>query len=196
MAETARTNKLITIGNKQYKVQVAETEEQRQKGLQGVQELPEDDGMLFIYKEPQEVSMWMKDTLIPLDIIFIDEDYEVIEVHQGTPNDETNITVGDTKYVLEVNADSGIKVGDELEMEEEGPVMKVLFPDGSEQMALYGGERIFSRKNTKVLIRKARKAGETQSDTDYKALGKYMFKCIKIQDEREPEYVESPSSND
>ena len=83
-------------------------------------------------------------------------------------------------YVLEVNPGSGIEVGDSFDFEEDTPVMKVLFPDGSEQMALYGGERIFSRKNTRVLIKKAKKAAETLSDADYKALGKYMFKCIKI----------------
>lgn len=187
----------ITIGNRQYKVEIAKTQEEKTKGLQNVLELPEDEGMLFIYDEPQEVSMWMKDTVIPLDIIFINEDGEVIYVHEGTPNDTKAVTVQDTKYVLEVNAGSGIEVGNELEMEEEdGPVMKVLFPDGSEQMALYGGERIFSRKNTRVLIKKARKAAESQNDSDYKALGKYMFKCIKIQDERKPEYVEAPTTSE
>lgn len=192
------TNGNISIGNKEYKVQIAETPEEKKKGLQGVTELPQDEGMLFIYDEPQEVSIWMKDTLIPLDIIFINEDQEVIEVHQGVPKNEELITVPNTLYVLEVNVDSGISVGDELELdtEDSGPVMKVLFQDGSEQMALWGGERIFSRKNTKILIRKAKKAAETQSDSDYKALGKYMFKCIKIQDERKPEYVQTPESKE
>ena len=46
-------------------------------------------------------------------------------------------------------------------------------------MDLWGGERIFSRKNTVVLIRKAKKAALTNSDKDIKALGRYMFKCIK-----------------
>jgi hypothetical protein len=43
------------------------------------------------------------------------------------------------------------------------------------------------------LLKKAKKANETKDDKDYKALGKYMFKCIKIQDERDPEYVNVPS---
>ena len=80
----------------------------------------------------------------------------------------------------------------DLEEDDKGPVMKVLAQDGSDQYELWGGERIFSRKNTKVLIRKAKKANLSQEDKDYKALGKYMFKCIKIQDTREPEYVQSP----
>lgn len=148
--------------------------------------------MLFIFNPPQTVSMWMKDTSIPLDLIFIDEDDEVISVHQGKPYDETPIVVDDTAYVLEVNKGSGIKKGDQLDTGEDGPVMKVLAQDGTTQMELWGGERIFSRKNTVVLIRKAKKADYTKDEKDYKALGRYMFKCIKGQDEREPEYVESP----
>jgi len=58
-------------------------------------------------------------------------------------------------------------------------------------MELQGGERIVSRRETKVLIRKAKKAAESNSESDYKALGKYMFKVLKGQDTREPEYVES-----
>lgn len=64
----------IIINNKLYKVKIAETEEEREKGLQGIENLLEDEGMLFIFEEPQTVGMWMKDTLIPLDIIFINED--------------------------------------------------------------------------------------------------------------------------
>lgn len=182
----------IYIGNKEYKVQEAHTEEEKEKGLQGVSSLPEDQGMLFCFEEPQEVSMWMKDTLIPLDIIFINEDNEVVKVAQGEPNDETPIIAQDTLYVLEVNKNSGVKEGDELEIQTEGPVMKVLAQDGSSQMDLWGGERIFSRKNTVVLIRKAKKAALTNSDKDIKALGRYMFKCIKGQDERPNEYVKNP----
>lgn len=186
----------ITINNKQYQVKEAKTQEEKEKGLQGIEELPENEGMLFYYDSPQEVSIWMKDTLIPLDIIFIDDDQEVIKVTKGEPKSEKLISCDNVSYVLELNANSKIKTGDELEFEDDEPVMKVLFPDGSEQMALWGGERIFSRKNTKVLIKKAKKADLSKSDSDYKALGKYMFKCIKIQDERTPEYVDSPTKSD
>lgn len=187
---------MIRIGNKEYNVKEVTTPEDKAKGLQGVESLPEDEGMLFIYDPPEDVKFWMKDTLIPLDIIFINEDQEVIEVHQGIPNDETLIEVPNIAYVLEVNANSGIKIGDELELEEDAPTMKVLAQDGSEQYSLWGEERIFSRKNTKVLVKKAKKADETKLDKDYKALGKYMFKCIKIQDNRQPEYVDSPKKED
>lgn len=187
---------MIRIGNKEYNVKEVTTPEDKAKGLQGVESLPEDEGMLFIYDPPEDVKFWMKDTLIPLDIIFINEDQEVVKVHQGIPNDETLIEVPNIAYVLEVNVNSGIKVGDELELEEDAPIMKVLAQDGSEQYSLWGEERIFSRKNTKVLVKKAKKADETKLDKDYKALGKYMFKCIKIQDNRQPEYVDAPKKED
>lgn len=184
----------INISNKQYKVKEAKTEEERKKGLQGIEQLPKDEGMLFYFEYPQEVSMWMDQVDIPLDIIFINDDQEVIQVIEGKPNDKTLLICPDTYYVLEVNANSGINIGDELEFEDESaPVMKVLFPDGSDQMQLWGGERIFSRKNTKILIKKAKKADLSKDDKDYKALGKYMFKCIHIQDNRDPEYVQVPS---
>lgn len=186
----------ITINNKQYQVREAKTEDEKTKGLQGIEKLPENEGMLFYYDSPQKVSIWMKNTLIPLDIIFINDDQEVIKVAKGEPNSEKLISCEDTAYVLELNQNSSVKVRDELEFEEDEPVMKVLFPDGSEQMPLFGGERIFSRKNTKVLIRKAKKADLSKSDSDYKALGKYIFKCIKIQDERPAEYVDTPTKSD
>ena len=188
----------IKSNDKEYDVKVARTDEEREQGLQGVTTLADNEGMLFIFDEPDEVSFWMKDTEIPLDIIFIDEDQEVMQVSEGIPNNEEPITCDDTAYVLEVNQGSGIKVGDELELDsdDEGPVMQVLNQDGSVQMDLWGQERIFSRKNTKVLIKKAKKADMTKSDADYKALGKYMFKCIKIQDEREPEYVQGPNKSE
>lgn len=182
----------IHIGDKEYNVKEAHTEEEKRKGLQDITELPKNEGMLFFFDEPQEVSIWMKNTLIPLDIIFINEDDEVIKVVQGVPNNETPIVVQDTLYVLEVNVNSGIKEGDELDIEDDGPIMKVLAQDGTSQMSLFGGERIFSRKNTVVLIRKAKKADKTKSENDLRALGRYMFKCIKGQDERPAEYVKSP----
>lgn len=191
----------IEIGDKTYKVNEARTEEEKEKGLQNVKELPEDEGMLFYFDPPQEVSMWMKDTLIPLDIIFINSDDEVISVHSGEPNNEELITESNVAYVLEVNQGSGIEEGDELDIEDQeeddkAPVMKVLALDGTSQMDLWGGERIFSRKNTVVLIRKAKKAELTKDEKDFEALGRYMFKCIKGQDERPPEYVEAPEKSD
>lgn len=188
----------ISINNKIYNVEIAETEEQKRKGLQGKESLKEDEGMLFIFDPPQRADFWMQDTNIPLDIIFINEDNEVMKVIEGKPNDDTLISCNNTAYVLEVNAGSGIQKGDELEFDseeedDEGPVMKILASDGSVQYELWGGERIVSRRETKILIKKAKKAEATQEDKDYKALGKYMFKVLKGQDNRDPEYIEVKS---
>lgn len=183
-------SKTIKVNDKEYQVKIAKTEEERRTGLQGVEKLDKDEGMLFIFDSPQTVQFWMKDTKIPLDIIFIDEDYTVISVYKGKPLSETIVEEDNVNYVLEVNQNSGIKEGDEIDTEEDLPTMKVIGPDGEVQMELEGGERIFSRKNTRTLIRMAKRANETKSDTDYKRLGNKMFSYIKQQDERKPEYVE------
>ena len=191
---------IIEIGGKQYKVELAETEAEKEEGLQGIKNLPDDQGMLFVYDKPQTVGFWMKDTLIPLDIIFIDEDQEVISIYQGKPEDKTIVEEDNVKYVLEVNQNSGIEEGDELEFEDseeedtsnsKQPPMQVIAPDGSVQMELQGGERIFSRRSTKILIKKAKKAEVSKLDKDYKALGRYIFQELDRQDSRKPEYVQS-----
>ena len=192
MLEGRTVFKNIEIGNKKYKVRLAETEEEKEKGLMYVKNLPKDEGMLFIYDEPQTVGFWMKNTHIPLDIIFIDEDYEVISVYEAQPEDETIVEEDDVQFVLEVNQNSGIKQGDELDFDEEGgkSPMLVIGSDGKPQMQIVGGERIFSRRSTKILIKKAKKADKSKEDKDYKALGRYAFKELDRQDNREPEYVQ------
>lgn len=133
----------------------------------------------------------MEDTKIPLDIIFIDDNFEVLQVSKGEPLSEEPI-YGKGSYVLEVNSDSKIIVGDELEFKSDKTVnskMMVLDVDGNAQMTLDGGERIFSIKNTKVLIKFAKKSYATKKDNDYKALGKRVFKFLEVQDSNEPEYV-------
>ena len=190
---------VIKIGSKEYRVREAKTDEEKIKGLQGVEKLPKDEGMLFYFDPNEEVSMWMKDTKIPLDIIFINEEQEVTKVHQGKPEDETLITSPETAYVLEVNQGSGIKVGDELDIDDNSdPVMKVLAPDGSTQMELWGGERIVSRRETRILIKKAKAAenakGTPQFENKCRSLGKYIFKVIKGQDTRPAEYVNNKNA--
>ena len=96
--------KKIKIGNQEFNVEIADTPETREKGLMDIKELPKDQGMLFVWDEPQEIDMWMKDTLIPLDIVFINEDFEVTSVQQGQPNDETLLSQDNTQYVVELYA--------------------------------------------------------------------------------------------
>ena len=189
--------KKVQVGEKSYLVHISYTQQEKNQGLQQTSKLDDNEGMLFVYDEPQDVSFWMKNTTIPLDIIFINEDEEVISVKQGTPMSEEPITESGVQYVLEVNQNSGIKEGDEVEIEddddsEELQKMKVLAPDGTVQMELEGGERIVSRRETKILIKKAKKAYQSKDDKDYKALGRYIFKVFNKQDNRDPEYVDSP----
>ena len=186
----------ITIGNKSYQVSLAKTEEEQITGLQGVHTLPEDEGVLFVFEEPGEVGFWMKDTLIPLDIIYINDDDEVIAVEQGTPGDETILEHSDVKYVLEVNKDSGIKIGDELDIEDEENSeseiigMYVIGPKGEIQMEVDGKERIFSIEHTKTIIRLSKKAYKSKLDSDYIKLGKKIFKYIEKQDNQADDFVE------
>lgn len=193
----------IEINDKKYTVEVAYTEEEKERGLQTVSELPDDVGMLFVYDEPQEVSFWMQDVAISLDIIFINEDWEVISVITGEPNDETPLTEDNVQYVLEVNANSGIKKGDEIDLseldeesldeeeeEEESIPMEVLAPDGSVQMELDGGERIFSRIHTRRMISLAKKARKSKSDKDYKQLGRSVFAFINKQNTQKQQFTQ------
>lgn len=113
----------ITVSGDTYKVLIVQTEEEKEQGLQGVESLEPDEGMLFDYSEelPTELSFWMKDTLVPLDIIFINEKGIVIQVSEGEPLSEEAIVCSGQPImaVLELLQNSGIKEGDTVELAEE-----------------------------------------------------------------------------
>ena len=211
----------VQIGDKTYNLLVAETEEEKERGLQDVESMEPNEGMLFDYSDdPQaSISFWMKNTTIPLDIVFINQDGVVISVKQGEPLSEELITE-DSEFVscvIELNINSGVQPGDKTDLfeelsSEEAPeeqpeeleeseedeypdvpinALHVYGPDGDIQAYLQGGERIFSRKSTKVIIRKAKKCYMTKEDKDYKDLGRYVFGEMHRQDGREPEYVDN-----
>ena len=195
----------IEIADKEYKVLVAESEEEREQGLSNVQSMDDNEGMLFIMPEDQgQVIFNTAEMEFDIDLVFINQDDEVYSVVLGKAHSEDPIIAtpdgedGRTKYVLEVNANSGIQIGDELDIEdddiseEEIDKMYILGSDGKPQMDLVGGERIFSRSNSKTIIRLAKRANKSKSDSDYKKLGKKVFSYLKIQDEREPEYTAAP----
>ena len=198
--------KNIIIGDKEYTVEIAKSKEDKEKGLQDRDHLAPDEGMLFVYEEQQPVvEYWMKNTKIPLDQIAINEDNEVTTVYKAQPNSENLHPFANVKYLLEVNQDSGIVEGDNFEFDDSDDpnkyVMKVLAPDGSTQMNLQGGERIFSRISTKQMITWAKKAEANKDNKELfakycKRLGKRMFKELYAQDHRDPEYVEAPNKKD
>lgn len=186
------------INGEEYDVFIAKSEEQKKQGLQNFKSLPKDEGMLFVINEdePVETSFHMHNVPFPLDMIFMDEDFKVLDVKRGNPEDDQ--IKGIASYVLELNVDSKIKKDDEgdLDEPESNYVMHMLAPDGSVQFSLFGGERIFSRKSTKSFIRKAIKAERTKEDKDYKALGRAIFKELQAQDSRQPEYVNAPEGKE
>lgn len=189
----------IKINNKEYSLIYCLTEEEKEKGLQNVESMEDNEGAFFDYREdPQEeISFWMKDTEIPLDIIFVGEDDKVISCKEGVPNSEDMITENNVYYVIELNKGSGVKPGDEVDVEDNGDFLNfppnsvfLLNDDGSIQFSLQGGERIFSRISSRVIVRKAKKAKKSKSETDYKDLGRYIFGEMTRQDNRDAQYVE------
>ena len=88
------------------KVELAQTPEQRQRGLMFRKQLAPDAGMLFIFERPQHNVFWMHNTYLPLDMIFIKEDWNVLGVvENATPQTDSPREVpGISAYVLEVNA--------------------------------------------------------------------------------------------
>ena len=108
-------------GTVQFTVDVADSNEERARGLMFVDEMATMQGMLFVYERPQFASFWMRNTLIPLDMLFVDENGVVQNIHaMAQPLDETPIFGGDNiKFVLEINgglaAILGLEVGDQLQ---------------------------------------------------------------------------------
>lgn len=100
-------------------IEIADDPRERAQGLMFRKELPPGQGMLFIYERPQPVSFWMRNTLIPLDIIFLDAQGEVRHIHpMARPLDETSIpgaAVGDPApdrlMVLEVPGGDANRLG-------------------------------------------------------------------------------------
>ncbi|PSC05674.1 hypothetical protein SLNSH_06750 [Alsobacter soli] len=114
-AESA-LEKLVVVtagGPRAFEVEVMRTEQERAKGLMFRRYMPEDRGMLFDFKETQPVMMWMKDTFIPLDMVFIRKDGTIARIAENTePHSTRTISSGEPVYaVLEINAGVSAKLG-------------------------------------------------------------------------------------
>ena len=105
------------IGKETFNLEVADTEQSRETGLMRRDEMPADHGMLFIFDDETPRTFWMKNTRIPLDILFLDGTKHVISIEQMKAYDlSTTRSGGPAKYAIELNegaaARAGAKVGD------------------------------------------------------------------------------------
>ena len=106
-------------------VEVANDEQERQQGLMFREFLDENSGMLFIFNEKAKYGFWMKNTLIPLDVVYIDEDLNIVDIIYAEPCKEDPCFIykpkSDARYVLEVNgnftAEHGISVGNKVKFQ-------------------------------------------------------------------------------
>jgi len=81
----------LEIGTQKVTAEVADTPQTEQIGLMFRTSLPENHGMIFVYSKPQQLSFWMKNTLIPLSIAFVDASGKIAEIYDMKPLDETDI---------------------------------------------------------------------------------------------------------
>jgi hypothetical protein len=93
-------------GVQRFHVEIADNNAEREQGLMYRRSMPADHGMLFDFNPPQQVSFWMHNTLLPLDIIFIGEDGRILNIAaNATPFSDDNIpSAGPVRGVLELNA--------------------------------------------------------------------------------------------
>jgi uncharacterized membrane protein (UPF0127 family) len=107
---------LLTVGGKLLTVEVASTPEEKSKGLSGREEVADGTGMLFVYSAEDDLSFWMKDTLVPLSIAFIGADKKIRKFGNMAEPLVLDSVRGRGKYALEVPLgwfdENGVKVGD------------------------------------------------------------------------------------
>lgn len=100
-------------GSARFSVEVADDPQERSQGLMNRETMPRSAGMLFVYEQPQRAVFWMKNTLIPLDMIFMDETGTVTRIHENAvPLDLTGIDGGEqVQFVLEINGGLSGRLG-------------------------------------------------------------------------------------
>lgn len=111
-APTARVEVMTDTGTHTFSVEVMSSPSERAKGLMFRQSLPADQGMLFDFAENVTIRMWMKNTYIPLDMIFIDDTGTIIDIAENTVPHSTEIisSAAPARYVLEVIAGSSARI--------------------------------------------------------------------------------------
>jgi uncharacterized membrane protein (UPF0127 family) len=106
-----------------FRVEVVDDAAERARGLMFRDSLPRFSGMLFVYEAPQPVAFWMRNTLIPLDMLFFDAEGRLVSIkHDAQPLDETPVPGGEAiRYVLEINGGLAAERGIELDAERRPP---------------------------------------------------------------------------
>ncbi|MEM3408246.1 MAG: DUF192 domain-containing protein [Candidatus Micrarchaeia archaeon] len=117
----------VIVNDIKIKVEIADTPEERTIGLMNRTYLGKDEGMLFIFENEDYHSFWMKNTLIPLEILFIDKELNIIQIIEMEPYIIKNLICKiyspnkPILYALELNANfskiNGIKIGDKIKIE-------------------------------------------------------------------------------
>ena len=104
---------IAEIGNQKFTLEIAETPDKQARGLMFRKELPSSEGMIFINDTERINSMWMKNTYISLDMIFLDRDKKVLGILENVPPMTLDQrTIGKpSKYVIELNAGAVKKIG-------------------------------------------------------------------------------------
>lgn len=102
-----------------FSIEVADNDGERSAGLMFRKVMPDDRGMLFVFEETRRVAFWMKNTPMPLDLVFIGGDGKVKSISPGTPFSEASIPSSEpVRFVLELKAGTskrlGIEVGDRV----------------------------------------------------------------------------------
>jgi uncharacterized protein len=104
-----------------YDLELAITQTEKTNGLMNREVLPQDQGMLFVYDEPVKSIFWMKNTIIPLDILWLDENFQVLHIENAVPCDNLPCELygnetAKSSFVLEINSGEvdriNISVGD------------------------------------------------------------------------------------
>ena len=110
-------------GSVEVEVEVADDMDEMAKGLMGRTALAEDAGMLFVYPEERELSFWMRDTLIPLSIAFMDGEGRIVDIQDMKAMDDRPphyTSAEPARYALEVNVgffdERGVEVGDRAKL--------------------------------------------------------------------------------
>jgi uncharacterized protein len=103
-AQARLATKTIKVGSHVLRVEIVSTDAERQKGLMFREKLGRDDGMLFVFDEPAYHSMWMKNTLIPLSVAFVDANGEILNILDMEPHSpETRMSAGPASFAIETN---------------------------------------------------------------------------------------------